>query len=155
MTKPQKVILIITVALVVLSFVFPHWTNESGGHWASFYPIFSPPNYAPVLDFQKTCIQAIAILILGVVTFLFIGNRRKRQSTAVLFGISLILLSYLFPCWEFKRDGDILQSKQFHVILTPPHYNRQQMSVNYKQLQYQIAVILIITIGLAYITRND
>jgi len=172
MTKKQKIIIIITVALVFLSFVFPHWRSEYD-EWASFYPIFFPLNGITIIDFQKTCAQAVAILVLGIIGALLIEKvsrvinnlgQIKKRNAVVLLGLLLILLSYLFPCWEYKRDGNVIQSKQFHFIYNPPHYersglydfteNKQQMIINYKQLQYQIAIIVLITLGLIYMVRE-
>ena len=160
MTKAQKVILIITVALVVLSFVFPHWKSERGG-WASFFPVFYPPQRATDIDFQKTCTQAVVILIFGAILLLLIEKiiksnnsikrvKIKKRAVIIVCSICLILLSYLFPCWQQKKSGVIVQTKQFHFIFNPPY----KMSVDYKQLQYQIAVIVLITIGLVYMVRD-
>jgi len=171
-TNRQKTVLGITVGLIILSFIFPYWTTESRTHWVYFYPIFSPPENVTLIDYKNTCIQAIAILVVGVTSTIFIEKvfdrfsqiKIKMKNKVVLLGLLLILLSYLFPCWDYKRDGNIIQSKQFHFIFNPPYYERtsfydfteikHQMTINYKQLQYQIAVIALITIGLVYMVRD-
>jgi len=115
-TKKQMTIIVVTLGLVLLSFVFPHWTSPNGYGWAVFYPIFHPPVLYTAIDYQTTCIQAGIIIVLGSLILLLMRRRSRliqlsnikirnirKRSLIIWLGISLVILSFLFPCWEYNE----------------------------------------------------
>ena len=74
----------------------------------------------------------------------------KAQKGILIISLTLIALSFLFPCWEYRSSpgSRVWQRVDYQFILVPPKRGTKPYSIDYGRMLTQILVVMIVGGGL-------